>query len=182
MGAEYYRFWVEHHIECKIRFRHVMHFRTGGDFFGGGGFKPTCRTSCSRAVSHLVDMNCFVIYRGWGRGWGGHMTWESWAAGSERQFVTVERAPSSSLLPGSARYLRLDTPQRGDAPPVAHVLLHSAAESGVHRNGGAVCGVTWYEHTISANPLLSDCQMCRWREISWIDIFWKTLIKFTDCL
>lgn len=30
MGVEYYRFWVEHHIECKIRFHHVMHFRTGG--------------------------------------------------------------------------------------------------------------------------------------------------------
>lgn len=61
MGAEYYRFWVEHHIECKIRFRHVMHFRTGGI---SGGFKPTCRTSCSRTVSHLADMNCFVIWGG----------------------------------------------------------------------------------------------------------------------
>lgn len=69
MGAEYYRFWVEHHIECKIRFRHVMHFRTGGI---SGGFKPTCRTSCSRTVSHLVEVNCFVI----------HMTWESRAVGS----------------------------------------------------------------------------------------------------
>lgn len=31
-------------------------------------------------------------------------------------------------------------------------------------------------------PLLSDCQIWCWLEISRLDVFWKTLLRFTNCL
>lgn len=74
-----------------------------------------CRTSCSRTVS-----TCFVITR------ESHDVRER-VAGSEWQFEALETAQFLTLLPGSACYFYLSTPQSREASPVTYVLLHSAA-------------------------------------------------------
>lgn len=95
VGVEHYRFWVEHHIECKIRSRHVTHFKTGG-IFRDWNLRVT---HPAVVLSPPVINELLCNYR--------EVTWRMrW------QFEILERVQCLTLLPGFAPYLGVEELQQ----------------------------------------------------------------------